>query len=637
MTLFKQLALVVSMIIIVMLGAVMYLNYTSAKQNMIDSLYESTVNNISTLSSKIADAKGHEALIMTTIDSEFDGGYYMLIEFISNDGIFHYKQVDDDVLEGIPSWFIKYTEVETVEITSDVSSGWEILGEVTVMGDTGIIYNALYKMFVKLLYLFVVLVFIALIVLSILLHFVLKPLKQIQNQAEAILKNEFVIQEKEPYTTEFKEVVNGMNSMVKKVEDIFVKANESAKRNRELLYTEPITKLFNRRYLMLKLPDLIAQNNKINGGTVLLVGLSSIEVMNQLISRRNTNNLILSLSEVFDTVTQSFDDRLLCRLNETEFLLILPEYEVNQKSDVEGQINRAFIKLLTQNKISENSVHMNIGLYRYNNGVSMAELLTRSDTALSNAIADERSNICLFEEEDTQNTLAKEQWRTIIENAIQENSFTFESSDVVNTKTNIVVHKSLVYNIYGSDAREYLYKDFIAPVINLGHSVSMHIAVIKELITQETEFMGEHCTLKLPNDFFRDEGALEVLENLFHQYQKNNDMQLSFEIADSFIIKNLQLVKSFINIFNKYGYSFSIHSFSGESNDYAYLKELNPSFIKADSAFLLDQSSESMNALLLITDSLGIKLIATLLTKKENIKTLQSLHIEMIQQEPTSV
>ncbi|SFV65365.1 GGDEF and EAL domain proteins [hydrothermal vent metagenome] len=630
MTLFKQLALVVSMIIIVMLGAVMYINYTSAKQDMIDSLYQSTVNNISTLSSKIADAKGHEALTITTIDAEFDGGYYMLIEFTSNDGLFHYKQIDDDVVEGVPPWFMKYTDIKVVKVTSDVSLGWEMLGEVTVMGDTGVVYKALYKMFVKLLYLFVISVLIALIVLSILLHFVLKPLKLIQNQAEAILKNEFVIQKKEPYTTEFKEVVNGMNSMVKKVEDIFHKANESAKRNRELLYTEPITKLFNRRYLMLKLPDIISQNNKINGGTVLFIGLSSTEVLNQLISRRNANNLIAAFSAVFDKVTKKFDDRLLCRLNETEFLLIVPECEADQASDIERRINRAFLKLLAKENMSEDNVHINIGLYRYNEGVSTADLLTRSDTALSNAIADETSNTCLYEE-DTQNTLAKEQWRTIIENAIKESSFTFESLDVVNTKTGSLVHESLTYNIYADDAQEYLYKDFIAPVINLGHSVTMHIAVVKELITKGTEFSGKHCTLKLPNDFFRDEGALELLENLFHQHQKNSDIKLSFEIADNFIIKNLQLVKSFINIFHKYGVDFGIHSFSGESNDYAYLKELNPSFIKADSAFLLDQSAESMNALLLITDSLGIEVIATLITQQSHVNDLKLLHIDKIQ------
>ncbi|MDQ7069083.1 MAG: LapD/MoxY N-terminal periplasmic domain-containing protein [Sulfurimonas sp.] len=108
MTLFKQIALVVSMIIVVMLGAVMYINYTSAKQDMLNSLYETTVNNISTISSKIAQDGGHEALVISTIDSEFDAGYYSLIEYTSSDGMFTYKQVDDEKVEGVPSWFIDF-------------------------------------------------------------------------------------------------------------------------------------------------------------------------------------------------------------------------------------------------------------------------------------------------------------------------------------------------------------------------------------------------------------------------------------------------------------------------------------------------------------------------------------------------
>ncbi len=74
MTLFKQMALAVSFIIIVMLGAVMAINYHSAKQDMIQSLYETTVNNISTLTNRLADASDDPALLVTTIDAEFDSG-----------------------------------------------------------------------------------------------------------------------------------------------------------------------------------------------------------------------------------------------------------------------------------------------------------------------------------------------------------------------------------------------------------------------------------------------------------------------------------------------------------------------------------------------------------------------------------
>ena len=631
MTLFKQVALVVSMIIIVILGAVMYINYTAAKQDMIDGLYETTVNNISTLSSKLADANGHEALVISTVDAEFDGGYYELIEYISSDGMFEYKQVDNDAVEGVPEWFIEYTNIPVVEITNDVSAGWELLGEVAVRGDSGIIYKALYKMFIKLLYLFTVFTTIALVVLGILLHFVLKPLKEIQHQAEAIVNNEFVINEDKPYTTEFKDVVRAMNSMVKKVEYIFIKANESAQRNHELLYTEPITGLSNRRYMMLKLPDLLSEINKINGGTVLFIALSSTEIMNQLISRRHANNLIIAFTEFFDKVTKEYEDKLITRLNETEFLIVLPECESESAQEITTKISSAFIELLVKNNMEEDTVCINVGLYRYNSGISMADLLTRADTALSNAVADEKKNSYLYEE-GTNNTLAKEQWRAIIEHAIKESAFTFESSEVVDTRTATLIHEAVRYNLYDSDAKEYLYKDFIAPVINLGHSVGMHIAVLKELLNKESLYRGRNCTFKLPNDFFRDESSFELLDKLLSQHSKDSDIKLSFEIADSFVIKNLQLVKSFINIFNRYGYAFGIHSFTGESDDYAYLKVLNPAFIKADSAFLLDQSKETMNTLLLITDSLGIQVIATTVKSKDDIERLNTLHIGIIQE-----
>ena len=218
MTLFKQVALTVSLIIIIMLGSVMYINYESAKKDIITSLYETTVNNISTLTNNLAEAGGENALLITTIDSEFDSGYYNLIEYASSDGIFSYKQVDNDPVEGVPSWFIDFANVKLDIVNADVSVGWNIIGQVNVAGDTAIVYKALYKMFIKLLYMFIIFAAIGLTTLSILLHFVLKPLKLIQNQAEAITRNEFVIQEHEPYTTEFRDVVTGMNTMLRKVE-----------------------------------------------------------------------------------------------------------------------------------------------------------------------------------------------------------------------------------------------------------------------------------------------------------------------------------------------------------------------------------------------------------------------------------
>jgi len=632
MTLFKQMALAVSAIIIIMLGAVMYINYESAKKDMITSLYETTVNNISTLTNNLANAGDDEALLTTIIDSSFDSGYYKLISFTSNDGTFTYAQEDNDSIEEVPDWFIKNTHIELQKITADISSGWSIIGEVVILGDPAIVYKALYKMFIKLLYLFVIFVTLSLILLSIMLHFVLKPLKLIQNQAEAILKNEFVIQKNEPYTTEFKDVVKGMNAMVKKVEYIFEKGNASAKRNRELLYNEPVTKLFNRRYLMLKLPDLIKLENKTNGGTIIFIALSSAEVITKSIGSRSTDELFYQLAQDIKNICKKFDDRVIARVNSTELTLMLPDCEANEALNIVREINNKFDSDIAQNNLDTSLVFINIGLYRYKPNVSVAELLTRADSALSHAKANETANSYLYEEKDDDTAMGKEQWRSIIEESIKENYFSLKFYPTVDTKSKKVNHKVMTFTIEDETQKRYFYGDFIAPAINLGLVSKMYIVALERLITARHEELNDTlCSIRLSNEFIKDPQAFSELSSLFEKYAKTLNFKIFFEVSDNFAINNTQIVKSFVELFSKYGFGFGINSFTGESDDFAYLKELNPAFLKADVSFLLDQSHDSMSAIQVVTDSLGIEIIASFVKTQEELNKLTSTHITMVQ------
>ena len=632
MTLFKQMALAISLLIIVMLGAVMAINYQSAKQDMIQSLYETTANNISTLSIKLSDAGEDSAVIASTIDAEFDSGYYKMIEFKSNDGKTNYLQIDNDPVEGVPSWFINFTAIELESVSADVSSGWNIIGVVSVTGDTGIVYKALYKMFIKLLYIFVVSVAIALLMLSTLLHFVLKPLYSIQNQAEAILRNKFIIQEKMPYTTEFKDVVKGMNAMVAKVEEIFEKGNEAAKRNKELLYNDPTTKLFNRRYLMLKLPSLIQAENKANGGTIIFIALSGAEVLNQTLGRQKADDMFLEFANIFNEACKEYDEKVIARVNGTEFTLMLPNCEAEDANKIADEIDNGFNQLLKTNNLNTKDVFINLGLYRYKPTVSVGELLTRADNALTHAKADENSNKYLFEEKDDENALGKEQWRTIIEESISNNYFSLKFWPTLNAKTKTIEHKVMTFTIDGGEDKKFFYGDFIAPAINLGLVSKMYIVTLRDLITKRHQELDDGiCSIRLSNEFIEDTKSFNELSSLFEKHAKTLRFKLSFEVTDSFAINNTAIVSSFVELFTKYNFNFGINSFTGESNDFTYLKELNPTFIKADCAFLLDQSQDSMSALQVITDSLGIEIIATFVKTTEELEKLQAMHINSVQ------
>jgi len=242
-TLFKQMAIAISIMIIILLASVMAINYQSAKKDMIENLYETTVNNISTLTTKLAEASEDSAFLVTTIDSEFDSGYYKMIDYKSNDGENDYLQIDNDPVEGIPTWFINFSDVKLEPVIADVSSGWNMMGVVTVTGDIGIVYKALYKMFINLSYLFVSAVVICLIVLSVLLRFILKPLKDIEVLSKNISQGKFETIEKLPSTLELKNVSIAMNDMSSKIEGVIKKLNSNLENMTKKLSVDGLTGL----------------------------------------------------------------------------------------------------------------------------------------------------------------------------------------------------------------------------------------------------------------------------------------------------------------------------------------------------------------------------------------------------------
>jgi diguanylate cyclase (GGDEF)-like protein len=632
MKLFNQMGLAVSFIILTMLASVMVISYQSTKQDMIQGVYETSVNNISTLANSLAQTQGEKAHITTIVDAAFDSGYYKLIEYAASEGEFSYKQEFQGKPEGVPEWFFDFADIKIAPLEESVVVGWETLGSVKVLGDISIVYKSLYQTLIKLFYLFMFFAFVSLVLLSIMLSFILKPLREIQHQAEAITRDEFVFQENIPYTTEFKEVVRAMNMMVKKVEYIFIKGSETFKRNQELLYNDPVTQLYNRRYLLLKLPDLVTLENRANGGTIFFAALKGAESLNQSLGRATTDKLFESLGDVFLRECKKFEDGIAARMNGTEFTLVLPNCEASEGLEVAQAIHTYYEKLLLKYGVQKESTTLDIGMYRYRPNVNISELLIRADSALAHAKADESSNTYIYEEHDDENAMGKEQWRSIIEESISQKHVRLKFWPMVETREAKAEHTVMTFTLDDTQSKQYFYGDFIAPAINLGLVSKIYMVALEDLITNKHhELTNRLCCVRLSNEFIKDPHAFEALASLLKQYTKELKFKLFFEISDGFIIKNPMLVRRFLELFKLYGCGFGINAFASESDDFSYLKEFNPSFIKADVSFLLDQSKDSMMALQVITDSLGVRIIATSVTTQEQLDGLLSLGVSRIQ------
>ncbi len=631
MTLYKQIALLVSSIIVIMLSSVMYINYTTAKQNMLDALYETTVNNISTIGALLADAGEDKVLINSIIDSELDGGYYKLIEYRLNSNDFGYKKVSSSELKDVPVWFREFTNIKVPLIQMEVTSGWKILGSLKIRGDSAIVYKTLYKMFTNMVQLFTVFSLISLLVLALLLHFILKPLKSIQYQAEAVIDNKFIHINKVPYTQEFKEVVVAMNSMVKRVEEVFHKAHEATKRNSELLYNDTVSKLFNRRYLMLKLTEILESDNEIIGGISIFISLESIENLTKTHGQVATDKFLYSFAQVLLQNTNKYEEGLVARVNISEFtILAIPCTRQEAESLIET-IEKHFYLLVQEHKIESEVLQSSYGVYDFSTSSSISELLTKTDSALLQAKADEASNVCFYEEKEKKLALAKTEWYDILKNVISEKSLQLKFWNTLNIKEKSLYHKVMTFSLLHKD-QEYFFGDFIAPASNFNLVSKLSFLSIEKLFIEEhKELQTQVCSVRLTSEFLKDKSTYEALSRLFKKYTKNLQFQVNFEVSNSLAINSSNLVDNYNKLFKKYGFGFGINSFTTEADDLGYLQDCNPQFIKADRRFLLDQPQVSLDALHGLSNALEIDIIATFVQSKEDVEKLEDKGIIFLQ------
>lgn len=110
-----------------------------------------------------------------------------------------------------------------------------------------------------------------------------------------------------------------------------------------------------------------------------------------------------------------------------------------------------------------------------------------------------------------------------------------------------------------------------------------------------------------------------------HEHKKN----IIFEISEDALNKRYDCSVHIIELIKDNGYDFALSSFIANSDDYQFLKELKPKYIKMSKAFILD-SSQNIGLVKIIMESVGLEIIATDVLNSGEIERLKALGIESI-------
>ncbi|MDX1795261.1 MAG: LapD/MoxY N-terminal periplasmic domain-containing protein, partial [Hydrogenovibrio sp.] len=223
MSLSKQMILFITSILLILLLGTFALNFHNTKtflEHQLESHAQDTATSLGLSLSSVADAQDPSTM-ETMINAVFDRGYYAQISLYDVDGKLTYQRLSSKQIEGIPDWFINSIPVKAPKTESLIQSGWIPMGKLVVQSHPGYAYVELWKTAISLSIWFLFAAIIAILIAYYALRIMLTPLKKLEQQAQAIVKKEYLLQDELPNTTEFKQVVSAMNTMVHKMKDVF--------------------------------------------------------------------------------------------------------------------------------------------------------------------------------------------------------------------------------------------------------------------------------------------------------------------------------------------------------------------------------------------------------------------------------
>ncbi len=627
MTIYKRIGILISVLLLLLLGAVLTINFINSKGYIEEQLNTNAKNSAMALSLALSIAKEDEEQIKSLIDSVFSRGSYEMVELEDSNRMPIYRKTRSPQSDDVPLWFKRWFPINTVMAEVLVSMKNQPLGVLMVKADSSIAYRQLYSLFKYTVLMFLLFGAFGLLLLRSVLKIVLKSLDKIREQAEGVLHNKFVIQKELPSTVELKEITEVMNSMVKRVKELFQRSSEAMRKNQEILYRDPLTKLFNRRYFQVKLPEYLLANDSRSRGTLVMIRINGISKANKKIGHKRVDEFFEKFAEILQKACESVHEPSICRINGTEIILILPVFNAETAKELVRNIMKNALVLTDSFNLRE-SVYFSFGITEYVRNEPVAKLLASADYALSDAALYKENHITVFTKEKKSSlVLGKSQWREIISSALKNGKLEPELSPVINLKKDEKVAYTISFDIR-HDSYSYRYGDYLPAIVDLG--------LEHDLVMYELEYLKQHrfthnaLSLEIFAQTLIDSNKYIAFEESIKEVVKVLKGKLFIEISEFDILSLDPAVAERITFtLKEHGIRFGIDRFSGEQGGYTYLKYTAPAYIKMHETLYLDMDGGSKNALLTLLGSLDIKLIVTGV-HEENINILREEGVHYI-------
>jgi len=635
MSLNKQMILFIASMVLILLLGTFTLNLNNTKnflQEQLQSHAQDTATSLGLSLSSVEDPEDISSM-ETMINAVFDRGYYAHITLTDMENIGIYNRENAKTMDAVPTWFIDSITLEAPEAQALVQTGWIPIGTLTVASHTGYAYNELWNTAVNLLIWFGLAALIAILIVVYALKIMLKPLKDMEKQAEAIVKKEYLIQDDLPSTVEFRQVVSAMNAMVTKLKTVFERDANTAEKLQKMAYQDSVTELSNRRHFEMIIDTLLDPNEELPDGIICLIRVNELKELNDQFGYLVGDKLMKSLADSMQA-NLHHENSVFARLNGTELVAVLPGLVANQITDATQNITSAMPGILDDLKATEAPSHISLAYTDYQPGQSRGPLLGSLDFAIEAAEKQGKNAVYYYNtKKDEQNTQGS--WEDTLSQAIDEKRFLLFQQSAYNTDRS-VHDQELFIRLKDTDGTIRSAGYFMPAVEQLNKTAEIDQLVINLVIQHlKTHLDTAILAINLSKAVLEDETfKTRLLETLTKHAKLAR--RIAFELPERLITEQKAQSWPLISEFKKLGLNIGIDHFGTRLGNMRYLQDLRPDYIKLDAAFSKaiesdEQTRSYVSSLCELADSLDIDVIAMAVENEAQLKAFNELGVHYSQ------
>lgn len=633
MSLFKQIQMLVTLLLLAALTIVMKIDFDKAKEYTSTQLFNNGKNIANVLALSLSSQPSDKVFMETSINAMFDGGYFKEITLTDQSGAVFYKRQGEIIIEGVPRLFIDFINLQIPVAEAQVMDGWSVIGTLQVQAHSGPSYLKLWETFKHLCLLFIILGSVTITVSYVILRYLLKSLVKIQHQAEAISNNEFLINHSVPGTPELKKVVLAMNTMVERVQLIYNRQLEYLKNYQTLNFIDSNTGLHNRKYFVNQLNHFLDSDNENAQGQVFLLSLAGMESINISVCHPVLDRFFKDLTGILKAETSTIKNAVTARLPRHEYAVVLPGCTRDDGLMISKALMKHILELLAGKTELMGVINAFGGVSSYGHGDELKNVLSKTDYALSVAKSGSSGTIKEFFDDGDQAVLGKFEWKTMIEEALSSQRFVLKAQPVISTAGEL--HREIYVSMVDPQGVQHMAGYFMPMVITLGLANRLDQYVLENSAAYLADHAEHVLAVNITTEFCINRLSFMWLRQ-FLAFNKSVKDNIIFEVHENTLVQHPDICLDIAGLLKGMGYKIGIDQFTMKDKALDLLKELRPDYIKVEQSYLHDVENQgkieiALNALITITDSLDIKLIAVKIENEKQRLALAAHNINYFQ------